>query len=80
MKQETYDLIEAYMRSCMDDSAHDREHVYRVLYNALEIARNEPDVDWDVLMLLFSLMTVVAGLRRIGLFDLLLERRKDLWS
>ena len=33
----------------MDDSAHDREHVYRVLYNALEIAREEA-VDYDILI------------------------------
>ena len=50
MKQETYDLIEAYMRSCMDDSAHDAEHIYRVLYNALAIAEDEPGVDYDILI------------------------------
>jgi uncharacterized protein len=33
----------------MDDSAHDSEHVYRVLYNALEIAKGE-DVDYDILI------------------------------
>lgn len=50
MTKETYHLIENYMRACMEDSAHDREHVYRVLYNALQIARQEPDVDLDVLV------------------------------
>ena len=34
----------------MDHSAHDKEHVYRVLYQALEIAETEPDVDYDVLI------------------------------
>jgi len=39
MDKKTYSLIEDYMLSCMKDSAHDKEHIYRVLYNALEIAR-----------------------------------------
>ena len=34
----------------MQDSAHDEHHVYRVLYNALEIAQDEPDVDYDILI------------------------------
>lgn len=41
MTQNTYKLLEAYMLSCMGDSAHDKEHVYRVLYTALEIAAAE---------------------------------------
>jgi len=43
-------MIEEYMLSCMRDSAHDKEHIYRVLYNALEIAKSERNVDYDVLM------------------------------
>jgi uncharacterized protein len=35
---------ETYMQSCMTDSAHDREHVYRVLNCALGIARHEGGV------------------------------------
>jgi uncharacterized protein len=50
MKKETYTLIETYMLSCMEDSAHDKEHIYRVLYNALEIAKGEEGVDYDVLI------------------------------
>lgn len=50
MKKETYIFIEKYMHSCMTDSAHDKEHVYRVLYNALEIAKYEENVDYDVLI------------------------------
>jgi len=50
MTKEIYDLIEKYMLSCMDDSAHDKEHIYRVLYNALEIAGVEDEVDYDVLI------------------------------
>ena len=50
MTQKIYQAIETYMLTCMDDSAHDCEHVYRVLYNALEIAKTEPDVDYDILL------------------------------
>ncbi len=50
MNRENYRLLEDYMSSCMEDSAHDREHVYRVLFNALEIAKTENDVDYDVLI------------------------------
>ena len=50
MKQETYRLLEQWMHQCMLDSAHDREHVYRVLYTALDIARDEENVDMDVLI------------------------------
>ena len=38
------------MLSCMRDAAHDKEHIYRVLYNALQIAQAESDVDYDVLI------------------------------
>lgn len=34
----------------MGDSAHDKEHVYRVLNNALVIAEGESSVDYDVLI------------------------------
>ncbi|MDE5748977.1 MAG: HD domain-containing protein [Acetatifactor sp.] len=50
MTKETYQLLEKYMLSCMGDSAHDKEHIYRVLYSALEIAQAERDVDYDVLI------------------------------
>ena len=50
MDKKIYTLLENYMLSCMDDSAHDKEHVYRVLYNALEIAKTESHVDYDVLI------------------------------
>lgn len=50
MNRENYSLLENYMLSCMGDSAHDREHIYRVLYNALEIAEGEGNVDYDVLI------------------------------
>lgn len=50
MNRETYCLLENYMLHSMEDSAHDKEHVYRVLYNALEIAKDESSVDYDVLI------------------------------
>ena len=50
MDKKTYEQIEAYMKSCMQDSAHDVEHIYRVLYTALDIAEYEKDVDHDVLI------------------------------
>ena len=50
MKQETYHVLEQWMHRCMTDSAHDREHVYRVVFTALDIAREEENVDMDVLI------------------------------
>ena len=50
MTKDTYTRIENYMCACMEDSAHDREHIYRVLYNALEIAKSEAGVDYDILI------------------------------
>ena len=50
MDKVAFSKIEAYMCSCMADSAHDKEHIYRVLSNALLIARDETDVDYDVLI------------------------------
>ena len=50
MKKETFALLENYMRSCMKDSAHDKEHIYRVLYVALAIVYSEPSADCDVLI------------------------------
>lgn len=31
MDKQTYSLLEHHMLSCMKDSAHDKEHIYRVL-------------------------------------------------
>ncbi|MDE6261652.1 MAG: HD domain-containing protein [Oscillospiraceae bacterium] len=50
MNQETYRLLENFMLCCMEDAAHDKEHIYRVLYNALEIAKTESNVNYDVLI------------------------------
>lgn len=50
MKREEFTRLDSFMQSCMQDSAHDREHVYRVLYTALEIAKAEETVDYDILI------------------------------
>lgn len=50
MNQETYAIIENYMLEMMEDSAHDYLHIYRVLYQALDIATNYKDVNNDVLI------------------------------
>ena len=43
------DAIERYMRACMCDSAHDTQHVYRVLHYAMDIAAHEQGIDLAVL-------------------------------
>lgn len=45
-----YKLFENFMIENMKDSAHDCHHIYRVLYNALEIASFESNVNYDVLI------------------------------
>lgn len=48
---EKYQLFENYMKSCMSDSAHDTEHIYRVLNLCLEIAKYEKNVNFDILII-----------------------------
>ena len=51
MTKKEFELIENYMLECMEDVAHDKEHVYRVLYSALDIAHHAGGkVDHDVLI------------------------------
>ena len=50
MNKEQYNKIEQYMHLSMEDSAHDKEHIYRVLYVALDIAKYEKNIDYDVLI------------------------------
>ena len=50
MDKATFQIIENYMCACMNDSAHDAEHIYRVLSNALVIAKEENGVDHDILI------------------------------
>lgn len=50
MERCSWHLMEKYMFIRMQDSAHDRQHVYRVLNNAIEIVKGEENVNMDVLM------------------------------
>lgn len=45
-----YSKYEEYMLSKMNDSAHDCQHIYRVLYLALDISKSENNVDMEVLI------------------------------
>jgi len=51
MDKAKYQIIEEYMLSCMNgsDSAHGCHHIYRVLYNALDISKDY-EVDEEVLI------------------------------
>ena len=49
MTQREYRILEDYMKECMTDAAHDREHIGRVLRAALKIAESEPEADVDIL-------------------------------
>ena len=50
MNKNSFHLIENYMLTCMCDGAHDKDHIYRVLYTAMNIATTEKNVDYDVLI------------------------------
>jgi uncharacterized protein len=49
LNKENFAVIEAHMLSCMNDGAHDEQHIYRVLYAALDIAAGY-EIDHDVLI------------------------------
>ena len=50
MTRNEYSIIESYMLNKMHDSAHDKHHVYRVLYAALDIADSIKESDANVLI------------------------------
>ena len=50
MKTELYNQIEHYMIQCVKETAHDRDHIYRVLNNCLIISENESNVDYEILL------------------------------
>ena len=50
MTKELFSAIEAYMQSTVKESAHDGEHIYRVLGYCLRLAEKETNVDYDVLL------------------------------
>lgn len=49
MDKGLYKKIEEHMLSCMTDGAHDKQHIYRVLFHALDIAQGY-EVNEDVLI------------------------------
>lgn len=59
MKQWQYEEIQGYMLECMDDTVHDRLHVYRVVHYAAQIADKTPGAD-------FSIVIAAALLHDIG--------------
>ncbi|MDL2273923.1 HD domain-containing protein [Oscillospiraceae bacterium OttesenSCG-928-G22] len=50
MTRSEYNVIENHMLCLMRDSAHDKHHIYRVLYSAIDIAMHEKSIDFDVLI------------------------------
>lgn len=50
MTKEQYKLIEEYMLQYVDKAAHDELHTYRVLNNALKIAKSYKNINYDVLI------------------------------
>jgi uncharacterized protein len=49
MDKRMYSKIEGYMLECMLDSAHDCQHIYRVLYSAINISKKHK-VDMEVVI------------------------------
>ena len=70
MDKQHWTKLEEYMLLRMQDSAHDRQHVYRVLNNAIEIAKGEERVNMEVLM-------VAALLHDIGRADEKADSKAD---
>lgn len=50
MNKKTFEKIEQYMLQNCGESVHDKGHIYRVLYNALDIATYQNNVDIDILI------------------------------
>ena len=50
MNKKVFNEIESYMLECVEESAHDKEHIYRVLNYCLYLAEGENNVDYDVLI------------------------------
>lgn len=50
MDRQTYKKIELYMKTCMKDVAHDIEHIYRVLFFALDIGETFSSINYDILI------------------------------
>jgi uncharacterized protein len=66
MNQQTFKTIESFLNQHLKDSAHDRQHVDRVLYTALDIAAHEENVNYDVLIAACLLHDVARPLEAPG--------------
>ncbi len=66
MNNEFYKKVEKYMLSVPKDSCHDEHHSYRVLYSALEIAKDiNETIDYDVLII-SSILHDIARIDQIN--------------
>ncbi|MDR3122096.1 MAG: HD domain-containing protein [Clostridiales bacterium] len=74
MDQEIFHSIEAFMRESMEseDGAHDTDHIYRVLYLALEIAGSESAHAID-----YGTLIAACLLHDIGRADQTADRTRD---
>ena len=63
LNHDMHRLIEDHMLSMVKDSAHDKEHIYRVLYIALDIAKTQEATNLDVLIAACLLHDVARGLQ-----------------
>lgn len=50
MNKRTYKTLENHAAAMMGDSAHDMQHIYRVLFQAMNIAKSYPEVNQDILI------------------------------
>lgn len=51
MTKKMFEIIKNYMIECMQDSAHDSEHIFRVLYTAIHIANEiKEGINFDILI------------------------------
>lgn len=50
MKKEQYELLNNYMLEHTDGNAHDAYHIYRVLNQALQLAKNYKNINYDILI------------------------------
>lgn len=62
MKKQEYKIIENYMKECMNDTVHDKLHVFRVVSYAAQIAEKTTEAHYDIVI-------IAAMLHDIGRID-----------
>lgn len=50
MEKRQYEEMELFMLECMNDTVHDKLHVYRVVNYAAQIAEKTPGADFDIVL------------------------------